>query len=315
MKKKNDGAEDVSDLNWERKLIEDLLVSAADVNKKRLRIRRITLSLRLLTFLMIASFLVFTLVDPRINNDKDEIHTAYVDINGEIAKGSQSDADSIIPSLKNAFENENSKAVIIRINSPGGSPVQSNQIYKEIRRLKAKHDKKAYAVIDDMGASGGYFIAASADEIYADRSSIVGSIGVISASFGFSGLMEKLGVERRILVSGSNKSMLDPYSPVSKGAEKQWQTILKSTHSHFIDSVREGRTGRLDETNKDLFSGYVWSGSQSLELGLIDGFGSLQSVASDIIGAEVTVDYSPRKNIFGSLAHKVSALFNYITIQ
>lgn len=295
---------------WEQELITKLLLSSEDTNKKLLRLNRVTVSLRVLTFLIFAAILSYSVFSNAPKDSKKIPHTAYIDIVGEIAKGTQNDADNVIASLRKAFSNEHSKAVVLRINSPGGSPVQSNQIYREVRRLKDKYDKKTYAVIDDIGASGGYFIAAAADEIYADESSIVGSIGVISASFGFSDLMEKVGVERRVFVSGNNKSMLDPYSPVTEEAEEQWQSILKSTHEMFISRVKEGRGERLDDTNELLFSGFVWSGQQAVDLGLIDGFGSLASVSGELVGESDTVSYTPKKNFFSALSQRVTAQLN-----
>lgn len=293
--------------SWEQELITKLLLSSEDTNKKILRLNRVTVSLRVLTFVIFAAILSYSVFGSNTKESKKVPHTAYIDITGEISKGSPNDADSVIRSLRKAFDNEYSKAVVVRINSPGGSPVQSNQIYQEIRRLKESHDKKVYAVIDDIGASGGYFIAAAADEIYADASSIVGSIGVISASFGFSDLMEKLGVERRVFISGNNKSMLDPYSPITKEAEEQWQSILNSTHKMFISRVKEGRGDRLDTTNELLFSGFVWSGEQAAKIGLIDGYGGLSYVSSEIVGESETVSYTPKRSFFSSLSQRVAA--------
>ena len=220
-------------------------------------------------------------------------HTALVDIDGQIG-GSEVDADTVITGLRRAFEDAGTKAVILRINSPGGSPVQSGYIYDEIRRLRDIHtDIPLYAVIMDIGASGGYYIAAAADEIYADKASLVGSIGVISAGFGFVGAMEKLGVTRRVYNSGEDKAFLDPFQPVDKKAAAKWQVQLDTIHQQFIDAVKAGRGDRL-KPSADLFSGMVWSGAQAKQLGLIDGLGSAGYVAREVVGEEEILDYTYR---------------------
>lgn len=220
-------------------------------------------------------------------------HTALVDIDGQIG-GGDVDADAVVTGLRSAFEDPGTKAVILRINSPGGSPVQSGYIYDEILRLRDIHkETPLYAVIMDIGASGGYYIAAAADEIYADKASLVGSIGVISSGFGFVGAMEKLGVTRRTYTSGENKAFLDPFQSVDQGAAVKWQQSLDTIHRQFIDVVKAGRSDRLVD-NADIFSGMVWSGEQAKQLGLIDGLGSAGYVAREIVGEEEIVDYTSR---------------------
>jgi protease-4 len=213
-----------------------------------------------------------------------------------IAENEQASADNIAGSLRNAFEDKNTKGIILRINSPGGSPVQSGYVYDEIKRLRSIYPNvKLYAVISDLGASGAYYIAAAADEIYADRASLVGSIGVISSSFGFVDLMDKLGVERRLYTSGENKAFLDPFSKQKKSESEFWKKVLNVTHQQFIGRVKEGRGDRLKD-DPSLFSGLIWSGEQALELGLIDNLGSTGYVAREIIGAENTINFTLKKD-------------------
>jgi len=231
-------------------------------------------------------------------------HTAVVKVNGVIAADEQSNANAIVGGLRRAFANENAKAVMLAINSPGGSPVQSGYVYDEIVRLREQYpDKKLYAVISDLGASGGYYMAAAADEIYADKASLVGSIGVTASGFGFVDIMEKIGVERRHFTAGEHKAFLDPFSPVKADEKQFWKQVLANTHQQFIDVVKRGRGDRLKETD-DMFSGLIWNGEQALELGLIDGLGSAGFVARDIIGASDLVDYSFKPSPLDELTRK-----------
>lgn len=221
-------------------------------------------------------------------------HTALVEIDGQIGGGDVS-ADFVVTGLRAAFEDKGAEAVILRINSPGGSPVQSGYIYDEIKRLRAVHKEiPLYAVIVDIGASGGYYIASAADEIYADKASLVGSIGVISSGFGFVKAMDKVGVTRRTYTSGENKAFLDPFQVVDKEAAALWQESLDTIHQQFIKAVKDGRGDRL-VNNPDLFSGMVWSGEQAKTLGLVDGLGSAGYVAREIVGEEEIVDYTSRR--------------------
>lgn len=214
-------------------------------------------------------------------------------------------ADDVIPALKDAFRESNAKAVLLRINSPGGTPVQAGTLYKEIRRLREKHpEKKVYAVITDIGASGAYYVAAAADEIYADPSSLIGSIGVISDGFGFVDAMSKVGVERRVITAGKNKGFMDPFSPLNPEHKAFMEEVLRNVHQQFVGAVKQGRGARLKD-DPELFSGLVWSGEQALSLGLIDGFGSPGSVARDVIRQSRMVDYSTEKDPFDALADKL----------
>ncbi len=233
-------------------------------------------------------------------------HTALVEVRGEIALDSQANAENIVAALKSAFEDDNAQAVVLRINSPGGSPVQAGIINDEIKRLKALHKKKVYAVVEEMCASGAYYIAVAADEIYVDKASIVGSIGVLMDGFGFTGLMDKLGVERRLLTAGANKGMLDPFSPQNESQRALAQAMIDEIHQQFIAVVKEGRGARLKE-NADTFSGLFWNGEQAVKLGLADSFGNLDFVAREVIKAEEVVDYTPQENVAERLAKRFGA--------
>ena len=233
-------------------------------------------------------------------------HTAMVEVRGEIAEDSEASAELILSAVRSAFEDNSAQAIVLRINSPGGSPVQAGIVYDEIKRLKAKHGKKVYAVVEEICASGAYYIAASADEIYVDKASVVGSIGVLMDGFGFTGLMDKLGVERRLLTAGENKGMLDPFSPLSAKQRGYAQSMLDQIHRQFIAVVREGRGKRLKET-PEIFSGLFWNGEEAVKLGLADDFGSIDYVAREIIKAEDVVDYTPRDNVAERLAKRFGA--------
>jgi protease-4 len=233
-------------------------------------------------------------------------HTAVVSIKGEIADGAEASAEFVVTALRAAFEDEGSQAVVLQINSPGGSPVQAGIINDEIRRLKAKHKKPVYAVVEESCASAAYYIAVAADEIYVDKASIVGSIGVLMDGFGFTGLMDKLGVERRLMTAGVNKGFLDPFSPQTKNQRTHAQTLLDQIHKQFIQVVREGRGQRLKET-PELFSGLFWSGEQAVNLGLADGLGNLDYVAREIVKAEEIIDYTRHDNVAERLAKRFGA--------
>ena len=236
-----------------------------------------------------------------------EKFTALVDLQGVIASDSRASADAMITGLRAAFEDENTAGVILRINSPGGSPVQSGYINDEIRRLRDKYpDIPLYAVLQDICASGGYYVAAAADEIYADKSTIVGSIGVRMDSFGFVESMEKLGVERRLLTAGEHKGFLDPFLPLQENDVRHINSLLAEIHDQFINTVRAGRGDRLVESD-ELFSGYVWTGERGLALGLVDALGSSSFVAREIIGAEEIVNFTPRQDLLDRFARKVGA--------
>ena len=233
-------------------------------------------------------------------------HTALVEVRGEIAADAEASAENLLPGLKQAFEDVGAQAVVLRINSPGGSPVQAGILYDEIVRLKGLHKKKVYAVVEETCASAAYYIAVAADEIYADKASVVGSIGVLMDGFGFQGLKEKLGIERRLLTAGENKGIGDPFAPLSPKHRAHAQATLDQIHQQFIKVVKEGRGARLKPL-PDTFSGLFWNGEKALQLGLIDHLGSLDQVARDVIMAEEIVDYTPKENVAERLAKRFGA--------
>lgn len=290
------------------KLLEKTLL--ASVQEQR-RSRRWGIFFKSLTFLYLfgALALFSPLMDFGKGGSRSTSHTALIEVKGMIADTEAASADNIVGSLRAAFEDEKTKGVILRINSPGGSPVQSGYIYDEIRRLRAqKPDIKVYAVITDLGASGAYYIASAADQIYADKASLVGSIGVTAAGFGFVGTMEKLGVERRTYTSGEHKAFLDPFQPPKPDETAFWQGVLDTTHKQFIASVKAGRGDRLkDKDHPELFSGLVWTGEQAVGLGLVDGLGSASYVARDIIGEKEMVDYTVQESAFDRFSKKMGA--------
>lgn len=233
-------------------------------------------------------------------------HTALVEVRGAIGPEDEANADRLIGSLRDAFADKAARAIVLRINSPGGSPVQAGLVNDEIRRLKVLHKKKVYAVCEEMCASAAYYIAVAADEIYVDKASVVGSIGVLMDGFGFVGLMDKLGVERRLLTSGSNKGMLDPFSPRDTEQESLAQAMIEQIHEQFISVVRQGRGKRLKES-EDTFSGLFWNGQQAVQLGLADRLGSLDQVAREVVKVEDIVDYTQKDHLVDRLAKRFGA--------
>jgi len=233
-------------------------------------------------------------------------HTALVDVRGEIDSESGANAESLVAALTSAFEDAGAQAVVLRINSPGGSPVQAGIVNDEIRRLKALHGKKVYAVVEEVCASGAYYIAVAADDIYVDKASLVGSIGVLMDGFGFVGLMEKLGIERRLLTAGENKGMLDPFSPQDEKQRAHAKVMIDQVHQQFIKVVRDGRGQRLKET-PETFSGLYWNGEEAVRSGLADHFGNLDYVAREVIKAPEVIDYTPRENVAERLAKRFGA--------
>jgi protease-4 len=233
-------------------------------------------------------------------------HTALVEIRGEIASSGDASAENIVSALRSAFEEKNAVAIVLRINSPGGSPVQAGIVYDELKRLKAQYHKKVYAVCEEVCASGAYYMAVGADEIFVDKASIVGSIGVLMDGFGFTGTMEKLGVERRLITAGENKGMLDPYSPLKPEQRALAQAMIDQIHQQFIAVVKEGRGARLHETPQT-FSGLFWNGEDAVNQGLADHFGSLDSVARDVVKAEDVIDYTLQENVAERLAKRFGA--------
>ena len=291
--------------NWERQTLEKVAL-ASITEQRRARKWGIFFKIAGLIYLFLVLFMILGFMD-RGDLPSTKAHTALVTLEGVIAPGSQASAERMIEGLQMAFKAKNVKGVILRINSPGGSPVQAGQINDEIKRLKAKNPKMPlYVVIDDICASGGYYVAAAADKIYVDKASLVGSIGVLMDGFGFTGTMEKLGVERRLMTAGENKGFLDPFSPVDPKQQAHVQTMLAEIHQQFIDTVKTGRGARLKET-EDMFSGLIWTGVRSVELGLADAYGSIESVARDVIKAEDIVDYTPRQSFADRFAKRLGA--------
>ncbi len=287
---------------WERELISNLAMGAL---KEQRRARRWGIFFKLLMVAYLAVFLIVLIPGAGSGLTSSKSHTAIIELRGVIADGSEASADKIVTSLRDAFEAEHVSGIIMRINSPGGSPVQSGYIYDEIKRLRGIYpDKRLYAVITDMCASGGYYIASAADEIYADKASIVGSIGVVMSGFGFVDGMEKLGVERRMLTAGESKGFLDPFSPLKDKDVSHIKSMLGNIHQQFIGVVKAGRGDRL-KSDEALFSGLVWTGEQSVELGLVDGLGSASYVAREIIGQENIVDYTIKPDPLEQFAGKL----------
>jgi len=290
--------------NWEREAIEELAAAAL---KERRRSRRWGIFFKLLGFAYLTLILLIAFEWGGRDGLTTSRHTALVDVVGVIDPRSDASADRVTEALQNAFKNKNTQGVILRINSPGGSPVQAGIIYDEIRRLRGLYPNvPMYAVVEDICASGGYYIAAAADKIYVDKASIVGSIGVIMDGWGFTGTMEKLGVERRALVSGENKAFLDPFSPVDEKQKRHAQSMLDDIHKQFIDVVKKGRGKRLKES-PEIFSGLLWTGARSVELGLSDGFGSIDFVAREVIKAEDIFDFTKKQDITERFAKRFGA--------
>ena len=289
--------------NWERGVLEKLAMSAVQ-EQRRARHWSIFFKVLTLGFMFTVLFIYMGWVgknDAALGVGK---HTALVELQGVIASDSAASADSIIPSLQDAFKDKGTQGVILRINSPGGSPVQAGQINDEIRRLRAQYPKiPLYVVVDDICASGGYYVAVAADKIFVDKASLIGSIGVLMDGFGFTGIMAKLGVERRLITAGANKGFLDPFSPLSANQQEYAKQMLAEIHQQFIDVVKRGRGKRLKET-PDTFSGLVWNGQKGVEMGLADGYGSLESVARDVIKAENIVDFTTKESLADRLAKR-----------
>jgi protease-4 len=291
--------------NWEREVIRKLAESALAEQRRG---RRWGILFKSLTFVYLFAlmFIAVGWVGGREGVHAGK-HTAMVELNGVIEADSLASADSVTAGLQDAFEDKNTQGVILRINSPGGSPVQAHAINGEIRRLRGKFPgTPLYAVVDDICASGGYYVAVAADRIFVSKASIVGSVGVLMDGFGFTGTMEKLGVERRLLTAGENKGFLDPFSPLDAKQRQYAQRMLAEIHQQFIGVVREGRGKRLKE-DADTFSGLVWTGERSIELGLADALGDTAYVAREVIKAEQIVNFTPRENIAERFAKRFGA--------
>jgi len=294
--------------NWERQVIEKIALEGIAEQRRH---RRWGIFFKLLGFAYV-TLLLFLAVDWGEWGGSADIAdgkktTALVDLAGVIQAKGDANAENVISALQAAFKSKHTAGVVLRINSPGGSPVQAGMINDEIRRLRVKHPEvPLYVVVEDVCASGGYYIAAAADKIYVDKASIIGSIGVLMDGFGFTGSMDKLGVERRLLTAGQSKGFLDPFSPQNAEHKAHAQNMLDDIHRQFIDVVRKGRGKRLKET-PEMFSGLMWTGARSIELGLADGYGTLESVARDVLKAEDIRDYTVRSNFAEKFAKRFGA--------
>ena len=281
--------------NWERETLERLVF--ATVREQRAA-RRWGIFFKL-SFLLLAFFVIWAYFDFGTGSGTESLgrHTALIEIDGSIDDEGSGAADTVIPSLNKAFADAGSAAVVLRINSPGGSPVQAGIIVDEIQRLKKGYpNKPLYVVVDEICASGGYYIASAADKIFVNKASIVGSVGVLMDGFGFTGLMDKLGIERRLLTAGENKGFLDPFSPQSDKQKQHALAMLNEIHEQFIAVVRAGRGKRLKE-NPEIFSGLYWTGAKAVEMGLADGFGTVDTVARDVVKAEDIIDYTAHEGL------------------
>lgn len=288
---------------WERATLEKLAFAAL-TEQRAARRWKIGMRLAWLVFFVVMAWLLLHRGAP--SADKTTPHTAVVEVRGEIAPGADASAEYVVAAMRSAFEDEGAQAVVLLINSPGGSPVQAGIINDEMHRLKAKYKKPLYVVVEESCASAAYYIAAAADQIFVDKASIVGSIGVLMDGFGFTGLMDKLGIERRLMTAGENKGFLDPFSPQTDRQRAYAQAMLDQIHHQFIDAVKKGRGKRLKET-PEMFSGLFWSGQQAVDLGLADQLGNLDFVAREVVKAEDLVDYTRRENVAERLAKRFGA--------
>ncbi len=310
---KNTGRGDPTQtIGWERATLEKLAFASL---KEQKATRRWKTFVRL-SWLLFFIFLVwFGVSRATPTTAKTTSHTAVVEIKGEIANGADASAEFVVAAMKTAFEDDGAKAVVLLINSPGGSPVQAGIISDEIKRLKAKYNKPVYAVVEETCASAAYYIAAATDKIFVDKASIVGSIGVLMDGFGFTGTMEKFGVERRLIISGENKGFLDPFSPVNDAQRAHAQQLIDQIHDQFINVVKTGRGDRLKLNTPGLFSGLFWSGQQAIDLGLADQLGNVDYVAREIVKAEEVIDYTRRDNVAEKLAKKFGAAMGDASIR
>ncbi len=295
----------LDDEKWQKQTLEKLVFASLKEQRSRRR-WGIFFKLFIAAYLVFLLFLYLSPESPTKVMAEQKAHAALIDVKGPIFAGSKSSADDIIESLKAAFDSPGTKGVILRINSPGGSPVQADEIYNEIKRQRKKHPNiKIYAVCTDICASGAYYVAAAADDIYANPASLVGSIGVILNGFGFVDSMKKLGVERRVIIAGHNKDFLDPFTPLKPAQRQEAQRMVDDVHQQFINKVKAGRGSRL-KINADTFSGLVWTGNAALAQGLIDGFASPREVARDKIKVKHMVDYTVEPSFFERVSDKLA---------
>ena len=281
----------------------------AAINEQR-RARRWRIFFLFAFFIYLTPILLLVLDmsnDTSGDGEENGQHTALVQLSGVIASGEEAGSENMLAGLKAAFSSESTQGVILEINSPGGSPVQSSYIYDEIKRLRKEHESiPLYVVVSDIAASGGYFVASAADKIFVNKSSLIGSIGVRMDNFGFVELMKKLGVERRLLTAGENKGLFDPFLPEDNKQKAHLQSMLNEVHQHFIQAVKDGRGDRLIEQN-DIFSGLIWTGEKAIELGLVDDYGTTQSVARDVVEAEKLVNFTPKNALLDRIADRIGA--------
>lgn len=295
--------------DWERNLIEKLAFAALEEQKRSRRWGIFFKSMTLLAFIAIPLIAAYPELESELGNG--EAHVAVVNVQGEIMENGPANAKDIIEGLRSAARDKNAKAIILNINSPGGSPVQAAYVYDEIRRLKQiQPERPIYTVVGDICASGGYYIAAASDKIFVNPASLIGSIGVIMNGFGFTQSMDKLGVERRLLTAGEHKAMLDPFSAVNPQESQHMQGLINQVHQQFIDAVRQSRGDRLkDSPNNQLFSGLVWTGAESIRLGIADAVGSVDSVSESEFGTRHIVDYTPKDHLLDRLAGRLGTSF------
>jgi protease-4 len=294
-----------SDNNWERGVLEKVAL-AAIAEQRSARRWGTAFKMLLMLYLFVVLFVGLGWIRQGDHTTTGK-HTALVELRGVISAESPASADNVTSGLQAAFKDSNTQGVVLRINSPGGSPVQAGYINDEIKRLRGLHPNiPLYVVVEDICASGGYYVAAAADQIYVDKASIIGSIGVVIDGFGFTGIMDKLGIERRAITAGENKRFLDPFAPLTAPHREYAEKMLAEIHQQFITVVRNGRGKRLKET-PEVFSGLIWTGEKSIELGLADGIGSVESVARDVIKADEIVDFTPRQNLAERVARKFGA--------
>ena len=297
-------------LGWERDVLEKLAMAAVTEQRRARRWGVFFKTLMFVYLIGIGAMAFYPKFEKGISGEGNE-HTAIIDVVGVIAENEPASAESVIEGLRDAVKDKNTKGVVLNINSPGGSPVQATYIYDEIRRLKQKYpDMPFYAVVSDLCASAGYYVAVAADKIYVNQSSMIGSIGVLMNGFGFVNMMKKLGVDRRLIISGEHKALMDPFSPVNEEETKHMQTLLDDVHQQFISAVRIGRGKRLIEFD-EMFSGLVWTGTQGIKLGLADDYGSVDSVARDVIGTKKKLNFTPQERFLDKIAGKFGASFGH----
>ncbi len=293
---------------WERETLEKVLLASVH-EQRRARLWGAFFKIGLLLYLIVVAVLAFRPTDGFFSQATSKQHTAVIDVAGAIMEGNPTDADNLIEGLRDAVKDKNTKGIVLRMNSPGGSPVQAAYVYEEIRRIKKENGKMPiYAVVSDICASGCYYIAAAADKIYVHPASVVGSIGVIMNGFGFVDSMQRLGIERRLMIAGDHKALMDPFSPSNEFEKHHMQEVIDTVHHQFIDAVKQGRGDRLKD-NPDLFSGLVWTGQDSIKLGLADEVGNAREVAETVIGAKETVNFTPKERLFDRISRRLGTSF------